>query len=140
MVRSCYIYTISRNSKRQNMFCISLGRYIYFELEFKQMNDICRIHVRAFLGGRADYNRLRDLLRHRSHLPLFAVPQRMLVKLRENNSIFLPAKSSLCFVKILRNILNSQMYVLCLLKNTIVSNHTLIFAIYTPELWLCFYW
>ena len=52
------------------------------------------------------------------HLPLFVVPQRMLLKLRKDNSNFLPARSSLCFVGISRNILNS--YVLYLLITTIL--------------------
>ena len=30
------------------------------------------------------------------HLPLFVIPQRMLLKQREDNSSFLPARSSLC--------------------------------------------
>ena len=37
------------------------------------------------------------------HLPLFVVPQRMLLKLREDNSKFLPARSSLCYVGILKH-------------------------------------
>ena len=38
------------------------------------------------------------------HLSLFVAPQRMLLKLREDNSKFLPARSSLCYVWILRHI------------------------------------
>ena len=41
------------------------------------------------------------------HLPFFVVPQRMLLKQREDNFNFLLAKTLLCFVGILRNILNS---------------------------------
>ena len=53
------------------------------------------------------------------NLPLFVVPQRMLLKQREYNSNFLPARSSLCFGGIFINILNSYALYLLILITTI---------------------
>ena len=46
----------------------------------------------SFEDRSANQNRPRDPQRHRGHLALFVVPQRMLLKLREDNLIFFTCK------------------------------------------------